>query len=94
MKFWPWKDPDENLDYEIDWTARLAAGDEIASVTWVVPDGLVKGVDDRMGAIVRVWLSGGTSETTYEIVCRITTALGRVHEVTRGLYVVDGGEPG
>lgn len=38
------KDPDEVLDYGLDWTARLV-GDTISTSQWIVPDGIVKGID-------------------------------------------------
>lgn len=30
MKIWPAKDPDEVLDYDVDWTWRLYSADELA----------------------------------------------------------------
>ena len=41
---WPSKDPDEVLDYELDWSLRLA-GDTIVTSTWTVPSTLTKGAD-------------------------------------------------
>nr|WP_143846008.1 hypothetical protein [Bradyrhizobium cosmicum]QDP27020.1 hypothetical protein FNV92_34920 [Bradyrhizobium cosmicum] len=32
MKTWPAKDPDEILDYDLDWTMRLYSADELALV--------------------------------------------------------------
>jgi hypothetical protein len=40
MLTWPKKDPDDILDYAIDWSARLD-GDKIASVELFVKDDLV-----------------------------------------------------
>ena len=31
MKSWPFKDPDELLDYDVDWTTRLYSADEFAA---------------------------------------------------------------
>lgn len=37
------KDPDAKLPYTVDWSPWLAGeGDTIASVTWIVPDGITK----------------------------------------------------
>lgn len=69
---WPNKDPDEVLDYVIDWTARLA-GDTIVTSTWEVPTGLTKGSDSATASTTTVWLSGGTLNERYEITNRIVT---------------------
>jgi hypothetical protein len=31
---WPVKDPDETLDYSIDWSRFLGSGITISAVTW------------------------------------------------------------
>lgn len=39
---WPPKDPAERrIAYAVDWTARLAAGDTLATSTFDLPSGLV-----------------------------------------------------
>ena len=40
-KRWPAKDPEEILDYALDWTPRLG-GDTVAQSQWIVPTGLTK----------------------------------------------------
>lgn len=76
---WPSKDPDEELDFRIDWSAWLA-GDTITSATWTVPAGLTKGTEARDDSTTTVWLSGGTDNTDYKIGCRIETAAGRTFD--------------
>ena len=86
MLKWPDKDPDEILDYQIDWTDRLA-GDTIASSTWVVPDGLTEASSSNTTATTTVWLTGGTLDDDYEILNRITTTGGRTMDQTVKLRV-------
>lgn len=75
------KDPDATLDYGIDWSEWLGA-DTIASVTWVVPAGLTKESQSNTTTAAYAWLSGGTAGETYPVVCRITTAAGRIDDRT------------
>jgi len=77
MKKWDPKDPDEVLDYEIDWTDRLD-GDTIVTSTWpIVPVGITKNSDAHTTTASTIWLSGGTLGAAYDLTCRITTAGGR-----------------
>lgn len=86
MKRWPFKDPDEVLDFEVDWTARLD-GDTISAVTWTVPVGLTKTAQNLADPIAIVWLSGGTAGQSYEIGCRVQTTGGRTYDETISLPV-------
>jgi hypothetical protein len=74
---WPFKDPDEVLDYQIDWSARLA-GDTISSSSWIVPDGITKNRDSATDTSTTVWLSGGTEGAALSLTNRIVTAGGRM----------------
>lgn len=69
---WPPKDPDEVLDYVVDWSFRLE-DDTIATSVFTVPAGLVKDSDSNDDTTATVWLSGGTEGERYEILNRITT---------------------
>ena len=80
------KDPDETLDYMVDWTDALA-GDTIASSTWTVPTGITRGTDSNTANTATIWISGGTADQTYELMNRITTAGGRTREQTCNLRV-------
>lgn len=73
---WPFKDPDEVLDYQLDWSARLAV-DTIATSTWIVPANITKDSDSNTTTTTTIWLSGGTLGDLVEITNRITTAAGR-----------------
>jgi hypothetical protein len=86
MISWPFKDPNEVLDYEIDWAARIG-GDTISTVTWTVPGGITKNSDALAGDITVIWLSGGTAGTNYDIGCRVVTTGGRTYDETVTLNV-------
>ncbi len=83
---WPNKDPDEVLDYEIDWAARLTT-DTISTSTWTVPSGITKDSDSKTSTTTTVWLSGGTLGDSYEILNRIVTAGGRTMDQTVKLKI-------
>jgi hypothetical protein len=74
---WPAKDPDELLDYSIDWTARLA-GDTLSSVEWILPNELIEDHKSQSGAVATIWLGGGTLGIVHTVTCRVTTAAGRI----------------
>lgn len=75
---WPFKDPAEDLDYEIDWSARLGE-DEIASAVISISVGsVVIGVTSTTPTTSTVWLSGGALGETCDIFTIITTVGGRV----------------
>lgn len=78
---WPDKDPDEVLDYRLNWSARLA-GDTIVSSTWTVPSGITKDSDENTTTATTIWLSGGTLKANYALMNRIVTAAGRTMDQT------------
>lgn len=84
---WPAKDPDEVLDYGIDWAARIEAGDAIATVTWTFPAGITKSNEQLAGTVASVFVSGGTEAETYSIGCRVTTTGGRTMDETAKLKI-------
>lgn len=67
------KDPNAQLDYKFEWSDWLESGEVISSYSVTVSTGLTKVTDSKTNTSVTVWLSGGTVNTTYEVVCRITT---------------------
>lgn len=67
-------DPDATLDYNFDWSAWLTAEtDTISTYTVTVPAGLTLDSDSEAGGIVTAWISGGTTGTSYTVVCEIVT---------------------
>ena len=89
---WNPKDPDSNLDYEINWLKWLTAKDTITGLpvidtitasTWVdVHSDLTVETDSFTDSTTTVWLTGGVIGTTYELTNRITTAVGRIQDRT------------
>lgn len=78
--YWPEKDPDEVLDYSIDWSERIE-NRSIASVTWTVPTGLTIILQSApANNVTTVVLGGGVEGVTYKVGCRITTPDGLVLE--------------
>lgn len=78
------KDPDAILDYQINWATWLST-DTIGTSTWTVPTGITKVSDTNTTTTATIWLSGGTADTDYRLVNRITTANGRTEE--RSIWV-------
>lgn len=75
------KQPVEVVDYDIDYSEWLTAGDNVESAAVdVQPLGLnVDSVfvnDPR----IKIWLSGGSNGTSYKLTVTITTADGRVKQ--------------
>lgn len=82
------KDPDETLDYSIDWSARLDEGDSISSSTWIIsPTGLVQESAAFNGALTTIWVSGGEMGKTYTLTNRIQTSAGRIRDLSYGLRI-------
>lgn len=75
------KDPGEARDYYVDWTARLS-GDTIVTSTFTAETGIVVGATTFTTTRATYHVSGGTAGFEYQIVNRITTALGDVLEQT------------
>ena len=86
MIAWDNKDPDEVLDYTIDWEARLD-GDTIATSAWTLPSGLSSSTDSNDDTTTTVRLAGGTAETKYTIKNRITTTDGRTMDESAEIFV-------
>lgn len=74
------KDPDEVLDYQIDWSSNLDSGDTISTSTFTAATGLTKDSESNTTTASTVWLSGGTFGKSYLVTCRIVTAQARTKE--------------
>jgi len=75
-------DPDETLDYSIDWTDWLPGSDTISSSDWDVPAGITKETQAATTKVATVWLSGGTDGAEYKLTNTITTVAGRTAQRT------------
>ena len=75
--------PNDVLDYDVNFTDFLSDGDVIVGATvTVAPLGLTVTAPVVIDSSrrVKLWVQGGSSGVTYKIDLRITTALGRVKE--------------
>lgn len=88
------KDPDDRLDYGVDWTLWLGS-DTIASSEWFVTappaDATPLAIETNPPAsndekTTKVWVRGGTAGVGYGLTNRIETAGGRQKD--RSLQVV------
>lgn len=79
----PFKDPDEYLDYVLDWSARLGE-DTIISSIWTTPTpaSITMATFDKTNTTTTVWLSGGSINLSYQFTNRIETAAGRIMDQT------------
>lgn len=86
--YFPNKDPDEVLDYKINWSKRLN-GDTIESST-IELEGTPSLVIDETSfddKSVTVWLSGGTVGETILLLNRIETEGGRIMDQTISITI-------
>ncbi len=81
MHSWPPKDPNEVLDYQMDWSDRLEDGETILTSTFVVASGdIAKDSQEFSGALTTVWFSGGTEGVKNVITNRVVTSDGRTYD--------------
>jgi len=80
------QDPDDKLDYTIDWVPFLggtvaAPSDTIATSVWVAPTGITEGTpaSTKTDTTTTAWLSAGT-RGDYIVKNKITTTGGRIRE--------------
>ena len=71
------KDPDETVQYSVDFTDYLGS-DTLSSVAWQVPAGLTNVSSSNAGKVASIKLSGGTAGTDYTVTCRLTSGGGLV----------------
>ena len=91
---WPNKDPDEQLDYTVDWSRYLDTS-TISAVVWKIDDAdgvkqtwtattVINGLQYVSGSfndtVATIQLGLGTANTNYNIYCQITTSSGVVTE--------------
>lgn len=78
------KDPASSVDYSLDWSSWLAAGEAITSTSWSIdPSGASSpalGVETEAGATRSVFIAGGAPGHRYRLTCRIRTDGGRTVE--------------
>jgi hypothetical protein len=84
---WPDKDPDEVLDFQVDWSERLDDGDVISTSTFTVPAGLTLNSSSKTDTTTTAWLQGGTLNSNYDVLNRIVTTGGRTMDQTIRLRI-------
>ena len=100
---WPDKDPDEQLDYSINWKPALGT-DTISSVIWKIYDAdcvlqtwsnsqIVNGLQlvsrTNTTTVATIYLGSGTAFTTYKIVCQVTASDATIREQEVRIRVVE-----
>ena len=87
------QDPNETLDYSVDWAAALLAGETIASSLWTVETGDVElgsgpyaATQDDTSATV--WISGGTVGGESKVTNRIETDSTPPRIFERSIYIM------
>lgn len=85
---WPAKDPDEVLDYQLDWSAEMSDGDEIITSTWFIDSvDLVEQSSSNTATTTTIWLTGGVLDTSYALLNRVQTVAGRTLDETVHLRI-------
>lgn len=84
---WPDKDPQEVLDYYINWADRLGTTDTINTSTWTVPMGITVDNEDKAATMTTLWLSAGTLGDKYDILNRVVTFEGRTMDQTVAIRI-------
>lgn len=69
----PPKDPNDVLDWPVNWSFWLQEGEIIVASEWVVPDGIDVEDHSFTNTATVIWLSGGSAGTNYQLTNRITT---------------------
>lgn len=93
MLSWPVKDPNEVLDYQIDWAddeePRLVTGETLTSSTFSVVEGtvVINSQSYVVTGLTTVWLSGGTAGERCTILNRVTTSAGRTYDLSARLRI-------
>ena len=75
------KDPDERLDYTINWNdGWLASGETISTSDWTLDSGITEYSSSNSNTTATVWISGGTHGQEYKATNQITTSASRIGE--------------
>lgn len=83
MLTWPPKDPEEVLDYQVDWSPRLVTGETLATSLFTVASGTITiSSQSNTTTVTTVWLAAGTPNTVVQILNKVTTSGGRTYEQT------------
>lgn len=83
------KDPNDILDYSIDWNAWLvsANNDAISTSTWTADTGVTLASQSVAAGISTVFISGGAAGSAYKVNCKIVTNASPPRTIERGFTV-------
>lgn len=81
--------PNDNLDYDLDFSDYFPPGDAIVSAVVTATSGITIGTTTVTATTIKQWVTGGTSGSTYKFTVKATTAAGRVKEVEFKLRIKD-----
>ena len=93
---WPFKDPDEDLDYDIKWGPRIDQdnNETIVTSTWDIPSGVTthdQAINNSYlidgGPRTKIWIAGGTIGQTYEFTNHVATSAGRYMDKSAKLKI-------
>lgn len=85
------KDPADIAPYTVDWRGIILADDEIDTATWdPSPGTLTVGDFHNANRLTTAILSGGVTDTDYEITITVTTVNGYTFKRVVTLRVEDG----
>jgi hypothetical protein len=88
MLQWPEKDPNEVLDYQLDWAdpedPRLETSELLLTSVWsiVLGDVVIDSSSFTAGGLSTVWTSAGSAGMKCELLNRVTTSKGRTYDKT------------
>ena len=100
---WPDKDPDDHLDFSIDWSEQLEES-TISTIVWKIIDAsgvtqiwtagsIVNGLqhvsNSNTNTVATLVLGSGTAFTTYKIICRMTASDATIIEQEVRIRVVE-----
>jgi hypothetical protein len=71
------QDPEDVLDYTIDYSNILPASDSIASSSWAVDPGVTVDQTSFSGLKSFFWVSGGTADQIYTATNHVVSTEGR-----------------
>lgn len=74
------KQPSDTMDYDIDYTDWLTAGDNVQDAAVTADDGITVVSTFINDPRIKIWLSGGTDKVTYKVTCTMTSADGRIRQ--------------
>lgn len=83
------KDPNAQLDWQVNWSDWLAEGESISSAIFTVDDGLTVDSTGHDDTVATVWVSGGTAGMVYRVTNRVVTSDARTDERSFSIRVTE-----